>query len=348
MKEFDISAVAKDLEEALQHKIDNKTKPVGALGRLEEVALKVGLIQQELEPQLQIPLLAVFAGDHGIAAEGVVNAYPQEVTAQMVMNMVGGGAAVNVFCETHGLATKIIDAGVAAELPPNEMLIDRKVAEGTQNYTEVPAMTAAQCNNAIEAGAALVSQWSDEGTNIIGFGEMGIGNTSSAAIITSLITGKSIEECTGKGTGLDDEGVSQKAKVLAKAIEAHDIDGDPFSILQTFGGYEIAMIVGAVLQAAEQQMVILVDGFIATAAFMVACECYPDAREYGIFAHQSDEQGHRIQLNYLQANPLLQLGMRLGEGTGAAMAYPIVESAVNFLNEMASFQDAGVSQGDKE
>ncbi|WP_138429331.1 nicotinate-nucleotide--dimethylbenzimidazole phosphoribosyltransferase [Fodinibius saliphilus] len=346
MKEFNISAVNKNLEEPLQHKIDNKTKPVGALGSLEDIALKIGLIQQDLEPQLKNPLLAVFAGDHGIAAEGIVNAYPQEVTAQMVLNMVGGGAAVNVFCATHNIATKIIDAGVAAELPSSEKLIDRKIAAGTQNYSHTPAMSAKECNNAIEAGSELVSQWHNRGTNIIGFGEMGIGNTSSASIITSILTGYSIDACTGKGTGLDEEEVSQKATILAKAIEAHDIDADPFSVLQTFGGFEIAMIVGGILQAAEHQMIILVDGFIATAAFMVACELYSKVRDFAIFTHTSDEQAHRIQLDYLQAEPLLQLGMRLGEGTGAAMAYPIIESAVNFLNNMASFKDAAVSKGD--
>src|SRR5699024_4687355 len=241
-----------------------------------------------------------------------------------------------------------IDAGVASELTDDENLIDRKIAAGTKDYTKEPAMTASQCEEAIQAGAELVSTWQQSGTNIIGFGEMGIGNTSSAAIITSLVTGQSTEACTGKGTGLDAAGVSKKARVLKQAIQAYDIADNPISILRTFGGFEIAMIAGGMLQAAEHRMVVLVDGFIATAAFLLACELYPEARGYGIFAHQSDEQGHRIQLEYLQAEPLLQLGMRLGEGTGAAMAYPIVRSAVNFLNEMASFEDAGVSQGGKE
>jgi len=347
-KEFNITTVVDGLKEALQQKIDNKTKPVGALGRLETIALQVGLIQQRLDPVLENPLLAVFAGDHGIAKEGIVNAYPQEVTAQMVQNMVAGGAAVNVFCRTHGIATKIVDAGVGSELPADDNLIDRKIAMGTANYLEQSAMSVQECEKAIQTGAQLVDEWHKEGTNIIGFGEMGIANTSSAAIITGLITGQSIEACTGKGTGLDKKGVSKKARVLKQAIQTHDIADNPISILQTFGGFEIAMIVGGMLQAAEHRMVILVDGFIATAAFLLACELHPEARGYGIFAHQSDEQGHHIQLEYLQAEPLLQLGMRLGEGTGAAMAYPIVRSAVNFLNEMASFEDAGVSQGGKE
>ncbi|MCW9708061.1 nicotinate-nucleotide--dimethylbenzimidazole phosphoribosyltransferase [Fodinibius salsisoli] len=345
MKEFNITVVNEGLKEALQQKIDSKTKPVGALGRLEDIALRVGLIQQRLDPELKNPLLAVFAGDHGIAAQGIVNAYPQEVTAQMVLNMVSGGAAINVFCNSHNLSAKIIDAGVAAELPAREQLLNNKIAFGTENYLEQPAMSAAQCWEAIETGAMLVDQWAEEGTNIIGFGEMGIGNTSSAAIITSLITGASIEACTGKGTGLDETGISEKVRILTKAIRAHGDQEDPVTILQTFGGFEIAMMVGGMLQAAEHRMVILVDGFIATAAFMLACEWYPDIREYGIFAHQSEVRGHQIQLEYLKAKPLLQLDMRLGEGTGAAMAYPVVQSAVNFLNDMASFEDAGVSEG---
>ena len=346
--EFNITVVDDSLREALQQKIDNKTKPIGALGRLEAIALQVGLIQQQPDPVLQNPLLAVFAGDHGIAKEGVVNAYPQEVTAQMVLNMVAGGAAVNVFCRTHKVTTKIVDAGVASELSADDNLIDRKIAMGTANYLEQPAMLVQECEEAIQTGAQLVDQWHKKGTNVIGFGEMGIGNTSSAAIITSLVTGESIKACTGMGTGLDKKGVSKKARVLKQAIQAHDIADNPISILRTFGGFEIAMIMGGMLQAAEHRMVILVDGFIATVAFLLACELYPEARGYGVFAHQSDEQGHRIQLEYLQAEPLLQLGMRLGEGTGAAMAYPIVRSAVNFLNEMVSFEDAGVSQGGKE
>lgn len=345
MKEFNIAPIANRLKEALQQKIDSKTKPVGALGKLEDIALQVGLIQQRLDPVLTNPVVAVFAGDHGIAAESIVTAYPQEVTAQMVQNMLAGSAAVNVFCDTHNLSAKIIDAGVAADFPSSSKLLNHKIAFGTKNYLEQPAMSAVQCRKAIETGAGLVDQWAEQGTNIIGFGEMGIGNTSSAAIITSLITGAPIADCTGKGTGLDESGITKKIGVLRQAVQPHDIEDNPVAILQTFGGFEIAMMVGAMLQAAEQRIVILVDGFIATAAFMLASECYPDARGYGIFAHRSGERGHSIQLEYLAAEPLLQLEMRLGEGTGAAMAYPVVQSAVNFLNEMASFEDAGVSQG---
>ncbi len=347
LKEFDISPVGTGLKEDLQQKIDSKTKPIGALGFLEEIAWQIGLIQQTLTPSLSEPILAVFAGDHGIAKKGVVNAYPQKVTAQMVQNMVQGGAAVNVFCRTHGITPKIIDAGVASKLQPQDGLINRKIDKGTANYIDQPAMNQAQCLEAIEAGSNLVDVWHGSGSNIIGFGEMGIGNTSSASIITSLITGNWIADCTGKGTGLDKNGVAEKTNVLKRAIQNRDFDDGPISILQTFGGFEILMIVGGILQAAENRMVILMDGFIVTAALLIAHRLYPAVIDYVIFAHESGERGHRIQLDYLGGESILNLGMRLGEGTGAAMAYPVVKSAVNFLNEMASFEDAGVSKGNE-
>lgn len=347
LKDFDISSAEDRLKKDLQQKIDSKTKPVGALGMLEDIALKIGIIQQDLTPDLSRPILAVFAGDHGIAREGEVNAYPQEVTAQMVRNMIKGGAAVNVFCKTHGIVPKIIDAGVASELEADDKLIDRKIDYGTANYAHEPAMSRKQCFQSVEAGAELVEQWYNNGTNVIGFGDMGIGNTSSAAVITSLITETSIEKCTGKGTGLDDEGIKRKVKILAGAIKKYEIDDDPMAVLQTFGGFEIAMIAGGILQAAEHRMVILIDGFIVTAALLIAYRLYPEVLDYVIFAHESDERGHRIQQNYLDGKSILQLDMRLGEGTGVAMAYPIIKSAVDFLNEMASFEDAGVSRGGK-
>lgn len=347
LREFDITPVDSGLKEDLQRKIDSKTKPIGSLGRLEEIALKIGLIQQTLTPLLSQPILSVFAGDHGIAEEGVVNAYPQEVTVQMVQNIAQGGAAVNVFCRTHGITPKIIDAGVASKLSSHDGILNKKIDRGTSNYATRPAMSREQCREAIHKGADLVDEWHENGSNIIGFGEMGIGNTSSASIITSLITGKSIEECTGKGTGLDEDGIAEKIRILRNAIQNHDIEDDPISILQTFGGFEIAMIIGGILQAAENRMIILIDGFIVTAALLIAYRLYPLVLKYVLFAHESGEQGHRIQLDYLDGKPILNLGMRLGEGTGATMVFPVVKSAVNFLNEMASFEDAGVSRGGK-
>lgn len=343
IKEFDIETIENELEERLRRKIDSKTKPVGSLGRLEEIALRVGLIQQSLNPELANPIVAVFAGDHGIAGEEKVSAYPQEVTAQMVRNFLGGGAAINVFCRAHGLTPKIIDSGVAGDLSELPGLIDRKIARGTANYRSEPAMSHGQCIRAIRAGADLVEQWHESGTNIIGFGEMGIGNTSSASIITSLITGTSLENCTGRGTGLNNKGIAEKTSVLQNTLQKHAIERDPISILQTFGGFEIAMMVGGILQAAERRIIILIDGFIVTAALLLAQTLYPAVLDYTIFAHESEERGHQIQLQHLGARPLLHLEMRLGEGTGAAMAYPIVKSAVRFLNEMASFEEAGVS-----
>jgi nicotinate-nucleotide--dimethylbenzimidazole phosphoribosyltransferase len=345
LKEFEIAPVNSGLKEELQQKIDSKTKPIGALGRLEEIALKIGLIQQTLTPSLSQPILAVFAGDHGIAEEGIVNAYPQEVTAKMVQNMAQGGAAVNVFCRANGITPKIIDAGVASDLSLQDGILNKKIDAGTTNYIIRPAMSREQCLEAIQIGADLVDDWHEKGSNIIGFGEMGIGNTSSASIITSLITGKSIKDCTGKGTGLDEDGVAEKTGVLRNAIQHREFKENPISILQTFGGFEIAMITGGILKAAEHHMVILIDGFIVTAALLIAYQLYPPVLDYVIFAHRSGERGHRIQLDYLDADPMLDLGMRLGEGTGAAMAYPIVRAAVNFLNEMASFKDAGISKG---
>lgn len=345
LKDLHISAADTGMEEELQHKIGSKTKPPGALGKLEEIALKIGLIQQSLNPVLSRPVVAVFAGDHGIAGEGTVSAYPQTVTAQMVRNMTTGGAAVNVFCDTHGIMPKIIDAGVASDLPDHDNLLSRKIAYGTADYRRKPAMTRRQCLDAVKEGALLVDLWHRQGTNVIGFGEMGIGNTSSASVITSLMTDRSIEECTGKGTGLSEEETSQKANMLAEAIKLHGIDDDPVTILRTFGGFEIAMLTGGILQAAEHGMVILIDGFIVTAALLIAHRLYPEVLDYVIFGHESGERGHRIQLNYLEAEPILRLNMRLGEGTGAAMSYPIIEAAVNFLNDMASFEDAGISRG---
>lgn len=345
---FTINPVSNHMQEELRQKIDSKTKPVGALGVLENLALNIGLIQQSDSPGLNRPLIAVFAGDHGIASEGVVNAYPQEVTGQMVQNILRGGAAISVFCRTHNLFLRVIDAGVAFDFSGVSHLIDRKIRKGTRNYTIEPAMNREECLQAMKSGAELVKQWHEEGTNIIGFGEMGIGNTSSASVITSLVTGASIEKCTGKGTGLSEEKIAQKADILRAAMQKHDIDGNPLSILQTFGGFEIAMIAGGILKAAEQKMVMLIDGFIVTAALLIAHQLYPAVLDYVICAHESGERGHRIQLEYLAKQPVLRLEMRLGEGTGAAMAYPVIKSAVAFLNEMASFKSAGVSRGGEQ
>jgi nicotinate-nucleotide--dimethylbenzimidazole phosphoribosyltransferase len=346
MTGFNITPLDSSLEAALIEKINLKTKPLGALGKLEQLAIQIGKIQNTLSPVLQQPTIVVFAGDHGIAKEGV-SPYPQEVTWQMVFNFLQGGAGINVFAKQHGIAIKVVDAGVNYTFPAHPDLIDLKVAPGTASYLHGPAMSMEQCETAMSRAAELVAQLHTAGTNVIGFGEMGIGNTSAAAMIMSLLCGIPLEQCIGRGTGLDDKGLEKKKAILSEAMRTQmPAEITPMSVLHTFGGFEVAMICGAMLKAAELKMVVLVDGFITTAALLVAAEMQPAILDHCIFAHQSNEQGHQQLLGYLKAEPLLQLGMRLGEGTGAAVAYPLVQSAVAFLNEMASFASAGVSNKD--
>lgn len=338
----------KNLRQTLQHIIDNKTKPVGALGQLEEIALQVGLIQNSTSPVIKNPTIVVFAGDHGIAATGLVNPYPQAVTAQMVLNFVAGGAAINVFCKQHNVQLFVADAGVNFDFDPQLQIIHGKIAKGTANYLEQSAMTIAQCEEAVSLGKLVVARVLNNDCNCIGFGEMGIGNTSSAALLMSAITGQSIEFCVGRGTGVNDEQLRTKTETLKKVFAFHqlqDIANDPMKLLATVGGFEIAMMVGAFIAAAENSMIIVVDGFITTAALLVAQQLYPSVLQHCIFAHQSNEQAHKAMLDQLGAKPLLQLGMRLGEGTGAALAIPLIQSAVNFFNQMASFESAAVSKG---
>lgn len=331
------------IKEALQHKVDHKTKPLGALGQLEELAIQIGLIQQSLNPQIHKPTFFVFAGDHGIAKEGV-SAYPQEVTFQMVMNFVSGGAAINVFCKQHGIVLNVVDSGVNYEFPKDLPIINCKVGMGTKSFLHQAAMTPELCEQAMVQGGDLVLQAKANGTNCIGFGEMGIANTSSASMLMHGITQLPLEQCVGRGTGLDDEQFQTKLTILKKAWQTHQLkSGDAFDVLHTFGGFEIAMMCGAMLIAAQQKMLILVDGFIATAAFLVAATMEPNCKHYAVFCHQSDESGHKNMLAYLDAKPLLNLGLRLGEGTGAALAFPLIQSALAFLSEMASFENAGVS-----
>jgi len=339
--DFVISPRSETLTTTLQTKIDQKTKPLGSLGQLESLALQIGLCQSTLTPSLNKPCILIFAGDHGIVESGV-SAYPQAVTAQMVANFLSGGAAISVFARQHKLELLIVDAGVNADLASHPRLIDAKVGKGTLNFLTHPAMTTVQCTQALQAGAELVLQQHHNDCNCIGFGEMGIGNTSSAALLMHCLTAMPLVQCVGRGTGLNDDHLQNKLNVLQQALNRHKGITEPLDVLTTFGGFEIAMMVGAYLKAAESGMLIMIDGFIAGTALLVACKLYPQVLDYCVFSHVSSEQGHQALLNQFNARPLLNLDLRLGEGSGIALSYPLLQSAVVFLNEMATFDEAGV------
>lgn len=337
------SPIDRSRQSEFQQYIDQKTKPIGALGQLESLALQIALIQQTPTPTLSNPHLLVFAADHGLTAEGV-SAYPAAVTYQMVLNFLAGGAAVNVFSQQNGLQLVVCDVGVNGSFTENAPgFVKYKVAPGTRNMRHEPAMTAEECEAAMDAGRTLVDGVRHRGCNVVGFGEMGIGNTSSASLLMHRLTGLPLSECVGRGTGVDDAGLAHKIAVLKAVSAQHATIETTMELLTTLGGLEIAAMVGGMLRAAQNGMVILVDGFIATAALLVAQALAPTVRDYCVFCHQSDEAGHRLMLDYLGATPLLKLGMRLGEGSGCALAYPLLQSAVAMLNDMASFASAGVS-----
>jgi nicotinate-nucleotide--dimethylbenzimidazole phosphoribosyltransferase len=343
-----VAPADRSLDAALRRKIDTKTKPLGALGRLEDLALQIGRVRGSLTPTLANPHLVVFAGDHGAAKAGI-SAYPQEVTWQMVENFLAGGAAINVFARANGLGLTIVDAGVAHDFGPRANLLDRKVgAGGTANYLEGAAMTDEECATAMQHGGEIVARLAAEGCEAIGFGEMGIGNTAAASLITHCLSGAPLADCVGRGTGLDDAGLAKKHALLQQALERwterSDELPDPLLVLARYGGFEIAMMVGAMLAAAQRRILVLVDGFICGAAALVAARIAPAFLDYAVFCHASAEAGHRVQLAALDARPLVTLDLRLGEGTGAALAWPLVRAAFAFLNEMASFESAGVSE----
>jgi nicotinate-nucleotide--dimethylbenzimidazole phosphoribosyltransferase len=326
----------------LRHRLDNKTKPLGSLGRIEALALRIGLILGSEDPVLQTPQLVVFAGDHGLAARGV-SAYPSDVTWQMVENFLAGGAAVSVLARQHGIGLTVVDCGVRHDFAPRAGLVVSKVAAGTADALEAPAMSPAQCALAVANGVALVKGLPG---NALLLGEMGIGNTSAAALLMSRLTGLDIVDCTGAGTGLDAQAVQRKVGILKSVLQRHADARDPMAALAALGGFEIATMVGAVLQAAAERRVIVVDGFIASSAVLVASELQPAVLQRCVFAHRSGERGHALMLAHLKAEPLLDLGLRLGEGSGAAMAWPLLQSACAILREMASFESAGVSRQD--
>ncbi|GAA4353237.1 nicotinate-nucleotide--dimethylbenzimidazole phosphoribosyltransferase [Variovorax defluvii] len=330
------------LSARLQHLLDHKTKPLGALGRLEALALRVGLILGSEAPALEAPQMLVCAGDHGLAARGV-SAFPSDVTWQMVENFLAGGAAVSVLARQHGLALTVVDCGVRHDFAPRVGLRLCNIAPGTADASSGPAMSAAQCEQAIANGMALVRGLPG---NAVLLGEMGIGNTSAASMLLARLAGLDIDACTGSGTGLDAAGLARKRALLREVLALHADAGTPLGALAAFGGFEVATLVGAVLQAAEERRVIVVDGFIAGAAVLVANALRPHVVQRCVAAHASAEPGHRLLLEALGLSPLLALDLRLGEGSGAALAWPLLESACRILREMASFESAGVSQRD--
>ena len=324
----------------LQAAIDGKTKPPGSLGRIEALGLQLGIVLGSERPVLQTPQLVVCAGDHGLAARGV-SAYPSDVTWQMVENFLAGGAAVSVLARQHGLALHVVDCGVRHDFAPRPGLWNCKIGPGTADAAAGPAMTEVQCLRAIRHGLALVRQLPG---NAVLLGEMGIGNTSAAALLLARLTGADIADCTGAGTGVHGAALERKVAVLREALARHaDVQG-PLPVLASLGGFEIATLVGVVLQAAAERRVIVVDGFITGAAVLVAQALRPHVLQRCVFAHRSHERGHALMLQHLGARPLLDLGLRLGEGSGAALAWPLLVSACALLNEMASFESAGVSR----
>lgn len=323
----------------VQRRLDGKTKPLGALGRLEALAVQLACALGSDAPRLHAPQLVVCAADHGIAAQRV-SAYPAEVTAQMVQNMLAGGAAVSVLARQHAIALTVVDCGVAANLPPHPGLRVLKCRRGSGDSSLGPAMEAAECDAAIEAGAGLLAGLPG---NAVLLGEMGIANTSPAALLMARLTGLPIEHCAGRGTGLSDAGFAHKLAVLRRALALHAGSDGPRAVLAALGGLEIATLVGIVLAAASSRRVVVVDGFISTAAVAVAAALRPQVLRQCIFSHCSAESGHARWLAELGARPLLDLSLRLGEGSGAALAWPLIKSAELLLAEMSSFDSAGVS-----
>lgn len=343
MRKFNILPVDLSIESGIINKIDNLTKPKGALGRLEELALQICLIQQTLTPELRKPHNVLFAADHGILEEGV-SVSPKEVTWQQLSHFSKGGAGINFLCEQHGFKLVLVDAGVDYDIPAGHGIIDMKVGKGTRNFLYCPAMTKDELNLCIERGAEIVRNIYADGCNVISFGEMGSGNTSPSAVWMHLFTGIDLKKCIGAGAGLDNDGIRHKYKVLSKAVENYKGDETPESKIAWFGGYEMAMALGGMLQAAELGMIIIVDGFIMTSVMLAASQLYPDVLQYAVFGHQGDESGHKLMLEAMGVKAILHLDLRLGEGSGAVCAYPILESAVRMINRMDSFQSVNVTK----
>ena len=381
MKEFNIQSVDKSLQASIQEKIDNLNKPKGSLGRLEELALQICLIQHTLEPSLAHPCHLLLGGDHGIEREGV-SVSPREVTWQQMINFTRGGGGVNMFCRQHGFKLRIVDVGVdydfeseklrvKSEELGNILFLDRKIARGTKNFLYEPAMTEEEFDRAIMVGVELVDDCIQEGCRVLCIGEMGIANTSPSSIWMHFFGNIPLAECIGAGAGLDTPGIRHKYKVLSLAVENFRVKSEELrvknnsnhsesetnvnsslftlhssldEVIRSFGGFEMVAAIGAMLRASEQHLIILVDGFIMTACAVAAIKLYPTAQDYMIFTHFGDESGHKKMLDIVGAKPLLQLGLRLGEGTGALCAFPIIDSAVRMMNEMNNFQNAKITK----
>ena len=328
------------LYEQLQQILDNKTKPQGSLGRLETLAVQIGMIQGVINPQIKHPQIRVFAADHGLTKHGI-SAFPNSVTAQMVVNFLTGGAAINVLARQHNIELKVVDAGVASDFAAHPQLLNYKVRMGSRDALSEPAMTDTECLLALDNGMTIAKQLTG---NLLIVGEMGIGNTSAASLLLARLANLPIADCIGRGTGLDDAGLAHKQDILTQVLARHSDANTPFAALAALGGLEIAMMAGALIQAASARQILLIDGFIASVALLVAERLAPGVLQYAVFAHHSVEPGHAHLLKLLNAKPLLDMQMRLGEGSGAALAYPLLQSACAIINEMASFSDAGVSE----
>ncbi len=325
---------------------DQLTKPRGSLGQLEALSIQLAGIYGRPLPEIHRPVVVTMAGDHGVVAEGV-SAYPQEVTPQMVLNVLHGGAAINVLARHVGAEVVIVDMGVAGDLPPHPGLVDQKVAPGTENLAAGQAMTRQQALQALEAGAAVALAQLDRGMDMLGLGEMGIGNTTPSTAIAAVLTRRPPAEIAGRGTGVDDEGLERKIAALDRALVINEPDPtDGLDVLSKVGGFEIGGIAGAMLVAAAHRCPVMVDGFISTAAAMIAVTLAPQVRPYLVASHRSRERGHYVMLEWLELEPLLDLDMRLGEGTGSALGFSLAQAACKVLREMATFAEAGVS--DKE
>lgn len=340
---FTIEKPNLSIHDKLVDKINNLTKPKGSLGRLEELALKIGLIQQSLSPTLSNPHNILFAADHGIVEENVSKS-PKEITWQQLSNFLHGGAGINFLCRQNGFKLLLVDSGVDYDLPYESGIVNMSVGRGTKNFLYGPAMSREEMELCLQRGAEVVSKVHDAGCNVVSFGEMGIGNTSPSSIWMHLLTGISLNLCVGAGSGLDNIGINHKYNVLKRSVENYKGDGTTEDIISWFGGFEMVMAIGGMLRAAELNMIILVDGFIMTTCMLAASKMHPEVVEYAIFGHQGDEVGHKLLLDSMNQHAILNLGLRLGEGSGSVCCYPIIVSAVNMINEMDNFANASITK----